>query len=112
MKETNFVYLGVKAHVVCINAVTGEEIWRTKIKRSQLISIVVEEGLIVAHAGGQLFGLDKSSGKVLWNNKLPGLGYGYCFLATENSSSSSLMNNALAAISSSNDGGDSAGDGD
>ncbi len=106
MKTTNFIYLGIKAHVVCVDILTGAEIWRTKIKRSQIISIVVEENTIVAHAGGQLYGIEKRSGKVIWNNNLTGLGYGYCFLATENSDSSSLMNNTIAAINDSNDSGD------
>ena len=106
MKTSNFIYLGIKAHVVCINILTGAEVWRTKIKRSQIISIVVEEDTIVAHAGGQLFGIDRTSGKIIWNNNLTGLGYGYCFLATENSDSSSLMNNTVAAINSSSSGGD------
>lgn len=69
-------------HVVCIEMATGKEIWRTKVKRGQIISVVVEEDLIVAHAGGELFGLDRSSGKLPWNNDLTGLGYGYCFMAT------------------------------
>ena len=105
---TNFqpVYIGIKAYVVCLDIITGKEKWRTKIKRSHIISIIVEKDFIVAHAGGELFGLDKCSGEIRWNNSLPGLGYGYCFMATENSNSSAQMHNNVAAINSSSDGGD------
>ena len=112
MKESKHVFLGIKAHVVCINLQTGKEIWKTEVKRSQLISIVVEDDIVVAHAGGHLFGLDKSSGRVMWENNLPGLGYGYCFLATENNNSSSMMNQAISEIRSSNDGGGADAGGD
>lgn len=101
MKDSKNVYLGIKAHVVCINVITGKEEWRTKIKRSQIISIAVESDTLVAHAGGELFGLKKSSGEIIWRNPLSGLGYGYCFIASENSDSSAQMHNAIAAISSS-----------
>lgn len=104
MKAFQRVYLGIKSYVVCIEMATGKEVWRTKVKRGQIISVVVEEDLIVAHAGGELFGLDRSSGKLLWNNTLSGLGYGYCFMATENSNTSAQMHNTVAAISRANSG--------
>ena len=98
MEHKNLVYLGMKAYVVCINVLTGEEVWRSKVKRSQIISVIVEEKIVIAHSGGHLFGLDRNSGQLLWKNTLPGLGYGYCFLATENSDSSSQINNTVASI--------------
>ena len=36
--------------------------------------------------GGHLFCLQAKSGKVLWENKLSGLGYGACIIATSNQS--------------------------
>lgn len=104
MKEFQRVYIGIKAHVVCLEMATGKEIWRTEVKRSQIISVVVEEDLIVAHAGGKLFGLDRSSGKLLWENGLAGLGYGYCFMATESGNTSAQMHNTVAAIARSKSG--------
>ena len=110
MKLPQYVYLGIKAHVVCIDLQTGKEVWRTSIKRSQIISVLVEGDFIIAHAGGELFGLDKESGKISWKNGLQGLGYGYCFLATENSSSASSIHNTVAAMNSSSGGSDDGGD--
>jgi len=108
MNEFQRVYIGIKAHVVCIEMATGREVWRTKVKRSQIISVVVEEDLIVAHAGGELFGLDWSSGKILWKNGLSGLGYGYCYMATESGNSSAQLHNTVAAISHSDSSNNSA----
>lgn len=105
MKELQRVYLGIKAHVVCLEMATGKEVWRTQVKRSQIISVFVEDDLVVAHAGGELFGLDKGSGQVLWKNGLSGLGYGYCFMATESGNSSAQMHNTVAAIRSNDDAG-------
>ena len=98
MENKNLVYLGMKAYVVCINVLTGQEVWRSKIKRSQLISVIVEERVVIAYSRGHLFGLDRTSGELLWENTLPGLGYGYCFLATENSDSSPQINTTVASI--------------
>ena len=107
MKVIQPLYLGTKAHVACIDMLTGEEVWRTKIKSSSVISVVVEKGIVVAHARGSLFGLDKSSGVILWTNGLAGLGYGYCFMTTESSSTSSNLHNTVADIDDSSDtGGD------
>lgn len=40
---------------------------------------------IIAHAGGELFGLDANVGKILWHNRLHGLGYGHCIIAAAGS---------------------------
>ena len=77
------VYLGIHKHVLCIDKRTGREIWRTELKRTDLVTVAVSEDIILAHAGGELFGLRANDGKILWKNNLPGLGYGYCIIATD-----------------------------
>ena len=92
------IYLGVKCFVVCINKKNGRELWRTKVKSSSLITIVVDGDIVVAHAGGELSGIDKQTGKKLWENGLSGLGYGHCMIATESSDSSQQAGHIAESI--------------
>lgn len=98
MNPSNYIYLGIKAHVVCINANSGEEIWRTKVKKSELIPIIVLDDLIIAHAHGHLFGLNKKDGAILWENGLKGLGYGYCLMGAEGNVTTTQMQSFIAHI--------------
>jgi hypothetical protein len=82
------IYLGVNRHVLCLDKRTGREVWRTELKRSHLITVMVAGDMLLAHAGGSLFGLRIGDGSILWRNDLPGLGYGYCTLASDGSSAS------------------------
>lgn len=91
----NRIYLGVGGSVVCLDKTTGEEFWRTPIRRGQLTSIMIDGDIILAHSGGHLFGLKASSGTILWENPLKGLGYGYAIMA----SASATAQAATAAAS-------------
>jgi outer membrane protein assembly factor BamB len=77
------IYLGISKYVVCIDRRNGGEYWRTEIKRGDPVTLVVSGDLIIACAGGRLTGLTKIDGTVVWENDLPGLGYGRCIIATE-----------------------------
>jgi outer membrane protein assembly factor BamB len=68
--------IGVGGHAVRIDADTGAELWRTKLKTSSFVTVTVEDARVYAGAGGELFCLDLRSGELLWRNKLKGLGYG------------------------------------
>ncbi len=84
----DIIYLGIAGKIVAIDTTDGTEIWRTKLKvGGSLTNLSVEEDKIIAYSGGQLFGLERKSGKVLWQNGLTGLGYSSCILASDNHSS-------------------------
>lgn len=76
-------YVGVKRYVLCLDRQTGREIWRTELKSSVLVNLVVSGDMIFAHAGGVMFGLRTADGAILWRNEFEGLGYGYCLIATD-----------------------------
>ncbi|WP_196138797.1 PQQ-binding-like beta-propeller repeat protein [Aliikangiella sp. G2MR2-5] len=82
------IYIGMSGHVVCLQQADGVELWRTKLKSSQLTNIVLEDDKLYATAGGHLFCLNPDNGEKLWENKLPGLGYGACIIATPNQAAS------------------------
>jgi outer membrane protein assembly factor BamB len=68
--------IGVGSHVVALDYATGTEKWRTKLKTSSIVTVVVIGGRIFAGAAGEVFCLEPSSGKILWRNRLKGLGVG------------------------------------
>ena len=70
------LYLGVGGHVVAIDAATGQEIWRTKLKMTTITTVRWDGKRLYAGAQGQLFCLDAAAGNVLWHNPLKGLGRG------------------------------------
>ena len=78
----NDTYLGIKGHVVCIDSITGHEVWRRHLKSGYLTTLSVGEDKIIAHTKGELFGLRRATGEILWRNPLTGLGYGNCIIAS------------------------------
>ena len=76
------VYVGVKGKVVAYDKYTGAELWRTPLKGAQYVSICVDDDIIIAHTGGNLFCIKKNDGSPMWVNKMPGLGYGLVSIST------------------------------
>ena len=72
----SYVYVGIKGHVIALDAATGTERWRTKLKGSDFVHVVSDGNRLFAAVRGELFCLDGATGAVLWNNRLAGLGYG------------------------------------
>ncbi len=75
MKNASLI-TGISGHVVAIDPTTGSELWRTKLKGSDIVTTVLQDGRIYAGTKGELFCVDPSSGAVLWRNNLKGLGLG------------------------------------
>lgn len=74
--------IGVGGYVVAVDPSTGSELWRTKLKSTQFVTVLPTRSQVFAGAGGELFCLDKASGQILWRNKLPRLGTGLVSLGT------------------------------
>jgi outer membrane protein assembly factor BamB len=70
------LFVGLGGHVVAVDAATGEELWRTKLKATTFISVWTDGSRVYAGAQGELFCLDATAGNVLWHNPLKGLGRG------------------------------------
>ena len=70
------LFLGVGGHVVAVDAATGEEIWRTKLKSTTFTTVWSDGKRVYAGAQGELFCVDAAAGNVLWHNTLKGLGRG------------------------------------
>ncbi len=89
----DLLFAGTHGHVVAIEKGTGETVWATSLPRTgySVVSIVVEDGLLLCASGGRVFGLDPSTGRIEWSNDMPKLGSGLVYLATERSSGAGGM---------------------
>lgn len=76
------VFVGIKHSVVALDMRTGEEIWRTKLKGSDFVTVLWDGQGLVAANSGEVFALDPESGAVLWHNPLKGMGLGLVSLAS------------------------------
>lgn len=88
------IVIGVGSHVVALNADTGDELWRTKLKSSSFVTVMHEGNRVMAGAGGEVFCLDARTGEILWHNKLKGLGLGTVAFS---GSSEAVLQAAIAA---------------
>jgi outer membrane protein assembly factor BamB len=75
------IYIGAKGHVVGLEAASGRELWRTKLRGMGFVTTGLVEERVIAATGGHLYGLDPSTGSILWHNELKGLGLGLVSLA-------------------------------
>ena len=76
------IYLGVKGNVLALDGGTGKELWRTRLKGGDLVTVATDQDRIYAATKGELFALDPYTGALLWNNKLKGLGWGLVSILT------------------------------
>jgi outer membrane protein assembly factor BamB len=88
--------IGVGGHAVAVDAATGEEAWRTKLKSSSYVTVRESTDRVYAGAGGELFCLDKANGRLLWRNKLKGLGLGLVAFAGDDDLAAAAASEAAA----------------
>lgn len=68
--------IGIGGHAVALDVATGEEIWRTKLKGRDSVTVSCSGADVHAGTGGELFCLDATTGTIRWRAKLKGLGLG------------------------------------
>lgn len=76
------IFIGAHGHAVALEASTGREVWRTKLRGAGFVSTGVQGDRLLAATGGHLFCIDPVTGRVLWQNELKGLGYGLVSLGS------------------------------
>lgn len=80
-QSNNLIYVGIKGTVLALDRATGEEVWRTELRGSDFVNVVLDGGALLASARGEIFCLDPASGQIRWNNPLRGLGWGLAAFA-------------------------------
>jgi outer membrane protein assembly factor BamB len=97
-KKSGIVYVGIGSHVVALDAGNGNEIWKRKLKGSNLVTLHVEGDNVLAGVNGEVFCLDAKSGEVRWHNKLKGYGMGIVCFGTSTEVSAAAAIAAQAAV--------------
>jgi|CXWL01.1.fsa_nt_gi outer membrane protein assembly factor BamB len=77
----NVIYIGIQGSVLALAVEDGREIWRTRLKSANFVSVTQLAGRLFASVAGELYCLDPATGTVLWHNKLKGLGQGFVTIA-------------------------------
>ncbi|HYM07481.1 MAG TPA: PQQ-binding-like beta-propeller repeat protein [Terriglobales bacterium] len=81
MAKTSLLFIGIKGTALALDRATGQEVWRSKLKGSSFVNVVLDSGELYATTEGEVFRLDPASGAICWNNRLPGLGHGLVTVA-------------------------------
>lgn len=81
-RKQQSLFLGTGGKVLALDAATGTEIWRTKLKATGTVLLHRDETHLYASISGELFCLDPDSGSIKWHNKLKGLGLGLVSMVT------------------------------
>ena len=90
MKNSDFIFVGIKGSVVALNRETGEQTWEVHLKGSDFVNVLVEDGKLFATCYGEVFCLNPLTGEGLWHNRLKGFGTGLATLASEDTVRSAL----------------------
>ena len=90
---TDRIYVGIKGSVLALDPQNGTIVWTTRLKGGDFVNVVLDQGRILAATHGEIWCLDRATGRPLWHNPLKGYGCDLAAMATENSlpSSSSPM---------------------
>lgn len=79
------LFLGIKGYVVCLDKVIGKKLWEIKLKLIfGVINLLFEDNYVFVYVGGYLFCVNVENGRIKWENKLDGYGYGVCIIVSEN----------------------------
>jgi outer membrane protein assembly factor BamB len=76
------IFAGIKSSIVAVDVRTGNEVWQTKLKGSDFVTVLWDGESLIAANAGELFALDPETGAVLWHNPLKGMGLGLVSLAS------------------------------
>jgi outer membrane protein assembly factor BamB len=81
------IFIGIHGDVLALDRATGHQIWRTELKGSDFVNVMLDNDRVIAATKGEVFCLDAATGQLLWHNELPGSGWGLATIATASGSS-------------------------
>ncbi len=99
--QEDLLFIGTHGHVVAIEKATGQAVWKTSLPKTgyEVVSIVVEDGLVLCASAGRAFALDIDTGEIRWTNNLQGLGHGFVYMTTARQNSHGADTSILYAAS-------------
>jgi hypothetical protein len=96
--SNEILVIGIGGNAVGIDTATGTELWRTKLKGGDFVTVYDAGQRVFAGAGGVLFCLETATGRILWNNQLKGLGRGLItFMASDDAAGAAAIAKQRAA---------------
>jgi outer membrane protein assembly factor BamB len=91
MPNTTPLFIGINGTVLAIDRGTGQEVWRSELKGSDFVNVVIDDGQLYATTKGELSCLDPATGEIRWQNDLKGLGRGLVTIASAGGSGIAVM---------------------
>jgi hypothetical protein len=91
MAKSSLLFIGIKGTVLALDRATGQQVWITKLKGSDFVNVVQEDGDLYATNKGEIFCLDPATGQIRWRNPLKGYGWGLVSIASAGSGQSLLI---------------------
>jgi outer membrane protein assembly factor BamB len=79
--RSSVVFAGIKGTVLAIDRETGTSLWRRDLKGTDFVNLILLGEDLYAASHGRLYRLDPTTGEILWENGLPGLGWGIVTMA-------------------------------
>jgi outer membrane protein assembly factor BamB len=82
----SLVYVGIKGQIVAFNRSTGQEAWRSRLKRSLSASFVHldrDTQYLYAMTNGEIWCLEPATGSVIWHDPLKGMGTDLASIASD-----------------------------
>lgn len=86
----DLIFAAGRRYLIALDASTGEEVWRAKVKASGLFAqgittLAVEPLMVIVGLNGRLTAFDKRTGEELWTRKFNEFGGGTVMIACDNS---------------------------
>jgi outer membrane protein assembly factor BamB len=80
--DQSLIFIGIRDAVVALDEGTGAEIWRASLAASDYVTVLWDGEALIAANVGEVWRLDPATGRLIWHNKLKGLGRGLVSLAS------------------------------
>jgi outer membrane protein assembly factor BamB len=87
---TSAIYIGIHGDVIALDRTTGQQLWKTELKGTDFVNLMLDNDRVLAATKGEIFCLDAATGQLIWRNDLPGEGRGLVTIATASGSSASM----------------------
>ena len=92
------IYVGIKNAIVALDERSGEEVWSTKLRGSDFVTVFWDGEALLAANSGEVWRLDPNTGEEIWHNRLTGLGRGLVSLASTRAPMHAGMTATAAAV--------------
>ena len=84
------LFIGIKGRVMRIDRSTGKVLWEARLAGSQFVNIQTNGDDLLAATRGELYCLDPETGRLKWQNGLPGMGWGIATISGDNDNASAI----------------------